>query len=69
MSGKGSAPRPYSVKDDVFAENYCNTFGHKEMRGRCMNCGQPMEQHATDGDLPACKEQGGNNGVQEGTIR
>ena len=43
MSGKGSAPRPYSVKDDVFAERYCCTFGHKERAGRCINCGAKLE--------------------------
>ena len=43
MSGKGSAPRPFSVKDDVFSENYCNTFGHKYKADRCMNCGAKLE--------------------------
>lgn len=43
MSGKGSAPRPFSVKDDVFAERYCCTFGHKERAGRCINCGAKLE--------------------------
>ena len=42
MSGKGSAPRPYSVKDDVFSENYCNTFGHKYRAHRCINCGYEL---------------------------
>ena len=39
MSGKGSAARPFSVKADVFAENYCATFGHKWRGERCVNCG------------------------------
>ena len=42
MSGKGSAPRPFSVKDDVFAENYCNTFGHKYRKNCCINCGYEL---------------------------
>lgn len=40
MAGKGSAPRPYSVKDDVFTENFCLAFGHKYKAERCVNCGQ-----------------------------
>lgn len=62
MSGKGSTPRPFSVKDDVFAENYCKAFGHKERAGRCMNCGVTLQ--ATH-----CKEQAVNSGIQEGAIR
>ena len=46
MSGKGSAPRPYSVKDDVFSENYCNTFGHKFRAQKCINCGKADDVRA-----------------------
>lgn len=58
MSGKGSAPRPFSVKDDVFAENYCNTFGHKYRNSRCINCGWAKpegslsEANGSPADLP-----------------
>lgn len=46
--GKGSTPRPFSVKDDVFAENYCMTFGHRERAGRCVNCGAKPESSPKD---------------------
>lgn len=52
MAGKGSAPRPYSVKDDVFTESYCRTFGCKPKDGRCKNCGAKSvdsPKEATDG--------------------
>ena len=55
--GKGSSPRPYSVKADVFSENYCMTFGHKYKAERCMNCGakpegSPKESNEQAADLP-----------------
>jgi len=61
MSGKGSAPRPYSVKDDVFSENYCNTFGHKYKGGRCINCGQAdgvREVQAAQGEASPSRTAG-----------
>lgn len=30
MSGKGSRPRPFSVSQDQFAENFDKIFGRKE---------------------------------------
>lgn len=29
MSGKGSAPRPFSVDDETFTDNWHRTFGPK----------------------------------------
>lgn len=29
MSGKGSAPRPYSVDDETYSDNWERTFGPK----------------------------------------
>lgn len=40
MSGKGDTPRPFAVKAEVYANNYCLTFGHKLRDGRCRNCGE-----------------------------
>ncbi len=47
--GKGSSPRPYSVKADVFSENYCMTFGHKYKAERCMNCGGAKPEGSPSG--------------------
>ena len=48
MSGKGSAPRPYSVSADVFSENYCRVFGHHPKDDRCRNCGAKLESSPKD---------------------
>lgn len=53
---KGSAPRPYSVKDDVFSENFCLAFGHKLKGERCVNCGQAKP----DGSLNCLEADNGN---------
>lgn len=45
---KGSAPRPFSVKDDVFSESYCRVFGHKLKDDRCKNCGAKPEGSPRD---------------------
>lgn len=41
--GKGSTPRPFGVKDDVFSENFCRTFGHRWRGEICVNCGAKPE--------------------------
>lgn len=53
---KGSAPRPFSVKDDVFSERYCATFGCKPKNGRCINCGQAKP----DGSLNSLEADNGD---------
>lgn len=44
MSGKGSAPRPFSVDADTFASNWALIFGKKEGQGES----QPMSEHGSD---------------------
>jgi hypothetical protein len=34
MSGKGSAPRPYSVTPDEFADSWARIFGNKDKEGQ-----------------------------------
>lgn len=62
MSGKGDTPRPYSVKADVFSENYCRTFGHKHRNGRCINCGAKAEASS----ITEADRNGGQGAAQDG---
>lgn len=62
MSGKGDTARPFSVNADVFSENYCRTFGHKALNGRCINCGAKAEASSkTEAD-----GHGGQGKAQDG---
>jgi hypothetical protein len=49
MSGKGDTPRPFAVKAEVYANNYCLTFGHKLKDGRCKNCGEAKPEGSLEG--------------------
>jgi len=63
--GKGSTPRPFGVKDDVFSENYCRTFGHRWRGDYCANCGAKAEASSkveTDGYGGQGKAQDGRQG-------
>lgn len=66
---KGSTPRPFSVKDDVFSEAYCRTFGHKLRGERCMNCGAKPEGSPTKvevGNGHGCEPDPQGQGQAEG---
>ena len=38
MSGKGSTPRPFSVSQETFGNNYDAIFGKKKVASTCNNC-------------------------------
>lgn len=42
MSGKGSAPRPYSVDAETFANNFDAIFGKKEIGNERRDAGVPI---------------------------
>lgn len=64
MSGKGSTPRPFAVKSDVFSENYCRTFGHRLRAERCINCGaKPEGSHVKDDNNGEAAEVRDSRGV------
>jgi len=52
MSGKGSSPRPFSVSQEVFADNFDAIFGKKEPPYRCLFCGAPSWVDPSDQSPP-----------------
>ena len=51
--GKGSAPRPFSVTDDVFARNFEAIFGKKDEKAK-----NPPESGKSD-ELPRDDKESG----------
>jgi hypothetical protein len=63
QAGKGSKPRPYSVDQRTFEDNWSKTFGAKKKPGKtCMYSHLPaVENYMEDNDEPANKSNSGSN--------
>ena len=59
MTGKGSAPRPFSVSSEIYAENYRRTFQTNRQFLKCPVCGMRIDTDVEEGcDRPDCPLRG-----------
>jgi hypothetical protein len=61
--GKGSAPRPFSVSDEVFASNFDRIFGKKQQAHEKDRVYFSQPSDSSNGDLLSKKEKEQNDNI------
>lgn len=64
MTGKGSAPRPFSVNNETFAKNFEAIFGKKNENSSSAECSVAETNSETNSEEKGAKDEFGKSNHQ-----